>query len=46
MQHKLLFKEWIGKSPEVMYGFRPDVSKIEIPFYELEPIEAFSVEKC
>jgi len=46
MHKKLLFKEWIGKSPEVMYGFRPDISTIPVPFYELEPIEAFDCEKC
>ena len=46
MNHKMLFKEWFGKSPEVKYGFRPNVTTIQTPFYELEPIEAFSVEKC
>jgi hypothetical protein len=46
MDHKILFKEWLGKSPEVMYGFRPNTTYLKTPFYELEPIEPFSVEKC
>jgi hypothetical protein len=42
MQYPLLFKEWIGKSPEVMYGFRPNVQQIKKPFYEDQPLEPFN----
>ena len=44
MNHLLLFKEWFGKSPEVMYGFRQNIQDISRPFYEEEPIEPFNTE--
>lgn len=42
---QILFKEWLGRNPEVMYGFRPNVSFVGKPFYEEQPIEVFDVEK-
>jgi hypothetical protein len=43
--HKLLFQEWLTKSPEVMYGFRPNMARAKVPFYQEEPIEAFNTDK-
>ena len=38
---KMLFSEWLGKSPEEKFGFRPKISIKASPFYLEEPMEPF-----
>jgi hypothetical protein len=38
---KMLFSEWLGKSPEEMFGFRPKHTNEVKPFYLEQPIESF-----
>jgi|688.fasta_scaffold249415_3 hypothetical protein len=42
---EMLFKEWLSKSPEVLFGFRPNVTYVSKPFYQEQPIEIFDVQK-
>jgi hypothetical protein len=37
----LLFSEWLGKSPEEKFGFRPQIINEKKPFYLEQPIEEF-----
>ena len=41
--NKFLFKEWLGKSPEAMFGFKSVLQKVTKPFYLEQPIEEFKV---
>lgn len=42
--HEMLFKEWLAKRPEVMYGFVPNTTRVKVPFYQEQPIEAFDTD--
>lgn len=38
---KMLFSEWLGKSPEEKFGFRPKLQLQNKPFYLEQPMEPF-----
>jgi hypothetical protein len=46
MKNILLFKEWLGVSPEIKFGFSPKTPEFNRkPFYLEQPIEEFNLER-